>query len=292
MFNYLDYYAVMGITGGVLARRGIVFLVGLMVGSFLNVCIWRIPRAESIVFPRSHCPACRVTLKVRNLLPVVSWLAQGGRCSYCAARISPVYPLVELLTALSFLAVAMWGPPGWLPKLIGTALLATLIVITFIDIRFQIIPDLITLPGVAMGLLVHGMIHVSRLAGWTDSPFLAGFNVWDSLLGTLIGGAALWLVGLLGELVYGQVSMGGGDVKLAAMIGAFIGWKGVLRALFASFFLGALIGVLMMIIRMKKRRDYIPFGPFLALGSVVAFFFPVERIVFWYLNMMGGSYPL
>ncbi|MDP7420585.1 MAG: A24 family peptidase, partial [bacterium] len=245
-----------------------------------------------IVFPRSHCPNCRVTLKIRNLLPVLSYLAQGGRCSYCAIRISPVYPLVELITALSFFAVFLWGPSGFVPKLVGIILISTLIVITFIDIRFQIIPDLITLPGVVTGLLIHGMIHVSRLAGWVDSPSLTGFTFWDSLLGALVGGAVLWVVAVVSEMMYGQVGMGGGDVKLAALIGAFIGWKGVLRALLASFFLGALIGGFMMIIRVKKRRDYIPFGPFLALGSGVAFFYPIERIAVWYLNAVGGTLPI
>ena len=290
MFEYLGSYSLSGMSLQEIFRSGVVLMLGLMVGSFLNVCIWRIPRAESIIFPRSHCPGCRVTLKVRNLIPVFSYLFQGGRCAYCTKRISPVYPLVETLTAFSFMAVLWWGPPGFAPKALGIVLLSTLIVVSFIDIRVQIIPDAITLPGVVVGIGFHGLIQGASALGWIDLTGLPGYTLFNSLCGAFLGGAALWMVAFVSEKLYGQVGMGGGDIKLAALIGAFVGWKGILRALLASFFLAAAIGLLLMVLRLKKRRDYMPFGPFLALGSAITFFYPVEQLGVWYMSLFGGQF--
>ena len=241
--------------------------LGLLFGSFFNVCIYRIPRGESIVFPGSHCPHCNHAIKPWDNIPIVSYLALGGKCRFCKVRISWRYPLVEALTAGLFLytvhrfSISRAG-------LVYLVFVSALIVISFIDIDHRIIPDKISLPGIVFGLLA--------------AIFLLPLQWYDSLLGILIGGGIILVVGYLGELVFKKEAMGGGDMKLLAMIGAFLGWKlGLLTIFFASL-AGAVIGLVM---KMFTGDEYIPFGPFLALGALGALFFG-DRLLHWYWMLL------
>ena len=202
------------------------FIIGSIVGSFLNVVIYRVPRGESIVRPPSACPACGTRLRARDNIPVLGYLLLRGRCRYCSAPISPRYPTVEILAGLlPLLVFARFGLGREL--LVYWPLSYVLLVISFIDLDLRIIPDKVTLPGIAVGLVVAPLVG------------LTGF--WESLIGILVGGGALYLIGVLGELILRKESMGGGDVKLAAMLGAFLGWKMILLALFSAFLIGAVV---------------------------------------------------
>jgi leader peptidase (prepilin peptidase)/N-methyltransferase len=264
----------------------IFFLFGLLFGSFANVCIWRIPRKEEVVIKPSHCPDCGAAIKWYQNIPVVSYLLLSGRCRQCQKKISVQYPLVELLGGLLFATAYLkfgldWRLAGYLP------FLWTLLVISAIDFRHYIIPDLLSLPGMGLGLafgMAGTFLPVLNLSifGYNDP-----FAVWawlDSLLGMLMGGGLIWLSAWGGEKIFKQEAMGGGDVKLAALIGAFVGWQAVLMVLFLSFLLGTLAGVpLMLLGRLKKTAEVfedvpkgqpskamVPFGPFLAMGAVIA----------------------
>lgn len=264
----------------------IFFLFGLLFGSFANVCIWRIPRKEEVVLKPSHCPDCGSAIKWHQNVPVLSFLILRGRCSRCRKKISLQYPLVELAGGLLFAAAYLkfgldWQLAGYLP------LLWVLLVISAIDFRHYIIPDSLSLPGIVMGLafgLAGTFLPDLNLSvfGHNDP-----FTVWawlDSLMGMLMGGGLIWLSAWGGEKIFKQEAMGGGDIKLAALIGAFVGWQAILMVLFLSFLFGTLAGVpLMLLNRLKKTTDVfegvpkdqpakamVPFGPFLALGAVTA----------------------
>jgi len=242
----------------------IFFLVGLIVGSFLNVCIWRLPRGESIIYPGSHCPLCSAPIRWYDNIPLFSFLLLGGRCRSCGGRISLHYPLVELLTGLLFIAI-YWSFGLSYQTLIYILLASSLITVGFIDLEKKIIPNLITLPGVGLGLIF--------------SLFSAHLSPKDSLLGAIFGGGILLLVGIFGKALFKKPAMGGGDVKLAAMIGAFLGWRQILLVLFLSFLLGAVIGTTVELIKgtLSKGRQ-IPFGPYIALSGLVAVFFSKDLI--------------
>lgn len=245
------------------------FLFGAALGSFLNVCIWRLPRGESIIYPASHCPACGASIRARDNIPVVSYLLLRGRCHSCHARISLRYPAVELLTGIT--ATFLLDHFGLSPTLAVYGLFAgALIVITFIDIDHQIIPDVISLPGVVLGIVFSAMGY--------------GVPVVDSVIGAALGGGLLYLVAVGYHVWTGREGMGGGDIKLLAMIGAFLGWRGVLVALILGSFSGALIGVALILARGADSRLPIPFGPFLALGAVCALFFG-DALIQWYLQI-------
>ena len=237
---------------------GVVSLVfGAMIGSFLNVCIWRIPEGMSIVFPSSHCPKCGQSIRPWDNIPILSWLFLHGRCRDCGEPISPRYPLVEILTALVSLAVFwLYGPS--LQYLAGFLFAAVLIVITFIDFDHQIIPDVISLPG----------IPVFFLLGW----LVMGVPLWESLIGILAGGGFLYLIAVGYELLTKREGMGGGDIKLLAMIGAFLGWKSLFFVVFMSSILGAAIGVVLILIKGKDMKYAVPFGPFLSIAAVMYLF--------------------
>lgn len=264
----------------------IFFLFGLIFGSFANVCIWRIPRKEEVVRKPSHCPGCGAAIKWHQNIPVISYLILRGRCSHCHEKISIQYPAVELLGGLLFAAAYLKFGPDW--RLAGyLPFLWTLLVISSIDIRHYIIPDLLSLPGVGLGIafgLAGTFVPALNLSvfGHND-PF--AIRPWlDSLMGILLGGGLIWLSAWGGEKIFKQEAMGGGDIKLAAFIGAFIGWQALLIALFLSFLLGTLAGVpLMLLGKLKKTSDVfegtpqgqpakamVPFGPFLAMGAVTA----------------------
>jgi leader peptidase (prepilin peptidase) / N-methyltransferase len=242
------------------------FVFGATVGSFLNVCIWRLPLGESIVYPSSHCPSCGTRIRHRDNIPVLGYVLLGGRCHSCGSHISLRYPAVELLTGFS--ATLLLYHFGLSVTLATYGLfVGALIVITFIDIDHQIIPDVISLPGVVLGLIF--------------SVFGYAVPLWDSVVGAALGGGLLYLVAVAYRAWAGREGMGGGDIKLLAMIGAFLGWQGVLVTLILGSFTGAVIGIALIVARGADSRLPIPFGPFLALGAVCTLFFG-DALIHWY----------
>jgi leader peptidase (prepilin peptidase)/N-methyltransferase len=247
----------------------IAFAVGAMFGSFLNVCIHRLPRGESVVYPPSHCPGCGVRIRSRDNIPLLSYLLLRGRCRSCGRAISYRYPVVEALTgAMLVLLLCRFG----LSPALGVyaVFVAALITVSFIDLDHQIIPDAISLPGIVAGIIVSALGQ--------GSPLL------DSVLGVLVGGGILYAVAVGYHAFTGREGMGGGDIKLLAMIGAFLGWRGVLVTLIVGSFTGAVVGISLIVARRTESRIPIPFGPFLALGAVCALAFG-DQLIQWYLHM-------
>jgi leader peptidase (prepilin peptidase)/N-methyltransferase len=241
---------------------------GLIIGSFLNVAIYRLPREESLVTPRSRCPACQTPIRPWDNIPVLSFLFLRGRCRACGHPIGWRYPFVEILTgALFAFAVMHFGVTAYTLSIL--VFLSALIVITFIDLDHQIIPNAITLPGIPFGLMA-GLL-------FEDPPFL------DRAIGALAGAGFLYLVLLYGSAVYGQDAMGEGDLNLIAMAGAFLGWKGVVITILVGCLSGSAVGLTLIGLRRLHRRAHIPFGPFLALGAVVALFWG-NALIGWYLG--------
>jgi leader peptidase (prepilin peptidase)/N-methyltransferase len=240
-----------------------VLLAGACVGSFLNVCIHRLPAGLSVVYPPSACPQCQQPIRFYDNIPVLSYLFLRGRCRACAAAIAMRYPLVELMTGLAALATFLkYGLSLATPTYF--AFIAVLIVITFIDIDHQIIPDILSLPGIPI-FFVAGL--------WT------GQTAWqDALIGIVLGGGSLLLVAQTYRLMTGKDGMGMGDVKLLAMIGAFIGWQGVIFTIFFSSVVGTIVGLVLMMRSGGSLKTKLPFGPFLALGAVAYVFYGPELI--------------
>lgn len=246
-----------------------IFVFGILVGSFLNVCIHRLPREESIVFPASHCPECDAPVRPYDNIPILSYFLLRGRCRTCGTPISLRYPAVELLSGLAAVATAYTlGISA--QALLAFAFLCALIVVTFIDLDHQIIPDAVSLPGIAVGL--------------TAAVFLGEPSWRASLAGILLGGGLLWAVAEGYYRLTGREGMGGGDIKLLAMIGAFLGWQAVLVTLMIGSLAGSLIGTALMLTQRGDRRTPIPFGPFLAVGAAVALFWG-EALVRWYVGL-------
>lgn len=238
------------------------FVLGAVVGSFLNVVITRLPRRESLVTPASRCPTCGVPIRWSDNVPLLSYLWLKGRCRACRSPIGWRYPAVEGLTGVLFaLSVAHFGvTPALLPALL---FLSALVATTAIDLEHQLIPDRITLPGVAVGILASLV-----------TPHL----LWiDSLLGVIIGGGLFFLI-----ILASRGGMGGGDMKLAAMMGAFLGWKLTLVALFVGVFSGGVVAVALLVSGRRGRKDPVPFGPFLALGAGLSLFWG-DWLLRWYL---------
>ncbi|MCL1926737.1 MAG: prepilin peptidase [Syntrophorhabdaceae bacterium] len=229
------------------------FVAGACIGSFLNVVICRLPLDQSIVFPASRCPGCGRPIRPRENIPILSFLLLRGRCAGCGSRISPRYPLVELLTAAGFAAIAWHNSDVWM--LARDILFFTLLVpIIFIDIDHRIIPDELSLGGLAAGIALS---------------FLPGGDWKSSLPGALLGGGVLFATAFLYEKFRKAEGMGGGDIKLLAMIGAFLGWRGAMLTLFIGSFLGAAGGVLAMRRSGEGLRTAIPFGPFLCVAAMI-----------------------
>lgn len=246
------------------------FVFGLALGSFLNVCIYRIPLKKSIVHPPSSCPNCGAGIRFYDNIPVISYIVLLGRCRHCRAPISFRYPLVELITGL--LSVALFIHFGLSPKYIFLFLFTVaLIAIAFIDLQHKIIPDVISLPGILVGL------------AFSFFPS-AGVSPLDALIGAAGGAAFLLLVGVAFEKVTGREGMGGGDVKLLAMIGAWMGWKALPYIILISSLSGAVIGGVSLAVSRQGVRSRIPFGPFLALGALVFLFFG-DDIALWFYRL-------
>lgn len=246
----------------------LVAIVGLAAGSFLNVCIHRLPRGESISMPASHCPRCAHPLRWHDNVPLVGYAILRGRCRHCAEPISVRYPLVELACGLLFVATFVAFGPGWLfatRTIFGCAM----IVLFMIDLEHQILPNIITLPGVAAGLAFS---------------LVAPPGLRDSLIGAVAGGGVLFLIAEAWYRLRGIDAMGMGDVKMLAMIGAFLGWKLMIVTLFLSSVVGALVSVALMAGRRATWTTAIPYGVFLAGGAIVASF-AGDRMVAWYLSI-------
>lgn len=236
----------------------LVFIFGLAIGSFLNVCIYRVPLKLSIAQGRSFCPECKSKIAWYDNLPLLSFLFLGAKCRNCRRPISWVYPAVELISAALF-CLAFWKfGLGW-QFFSSLALISALIVISLVDLKHQVIPDLISLPGIFLGVAF--------------SFFIPGFSWLNSVMGVLVGGIFFYLMAIGGELLFKKESLGGGDIKLAAMLGAFLGWKKLLLVFFISSFLGALVGLsLILALKQFRSKRIIPFGPFLALAAVLVIF--------------------
>lgn len=233
------------------------FVLGAVVGSFLNVCIWRIPEGMSIIAPASHCPSCGHPIRFYDNIPLVSYLILRGRCRACGTRISLRYPFVEVLTAVMALLV-YWKFGLTLKFLAAFIFVSALILITFIDIDHQIIPDVITLPGIPICFCM--------------AIFIMKLSFMEALLGVLIGGGSLYLIALIYELVTKREGMGGGDIKLLALLGAFLGWKSLLFILLVSSLVGAVFGISVMMIKGSDMKYVVPFGPFLSFAAVAYLF--------------------
>ncbi|MBA3296235.1 MAG: prepilin peptidase [Acidobacteria bacterium] len=247
----------------------LVAALGLAVGSFLNVVVHRLPRQESLVSPGSRCPACGSMLRWFDNVPVLSYAFLGGRCRGCRGVINVRYPLVELITAAVFLG--HYAAFGWTPLLAVRLLFAASLVALFvIDLEHHLLPDAITLPGIAAGLLASVFVP-------------PGFT--DALIGALIGGGVLWGIGEAYFRYAGEEGMGGGDVKMLAMIGAFLGWKLVLVTLVLSSVAGSLLGLGLIVVHRGGLKKALPFGTFLALGALAASLYG-DQIVTWYAGRL------
>jgi len=248
-----------------------VFILGLCVGSFMNVCIYRLPAGRSIVRPASCCPSCATPIRIYDNVPVLSYLWLRGKCRNCGARFSARYPLVELLGGLTALAAYLKFGLS-LEAGIYFLFCASLEVTTFIDIDHRIIPDRITLPGIPLFFLAA--LLVTRI-GWVNAA-----------LGILIGGGSLLLIAWGYAAVTGKEGMGGGDIKLLAMIGALLGWIGVLFTIFVASLVGTLVGIVLMLRARKGMKMALPFGPYLSIGAIAYVFFGPELILL-YLRQFG-----
>ncbi|MDO8462009.1 MAG: prepilin peptidase [Deltaproteobacteria bacterium] len=252
-----------------------IILFSAVLGSFLNVCIYRIPRGQSIVLPRSHCPNCGRFLRWFHNVPVVSFLLLKGKCSFCHRPISWRYLLVELITVgFALLTFYRFGPTAAF-FLYFFFLVAPLIVISFIDLEHRIIPDWISLPGIVLGFLV-------RLA-LSNGQYLLSLR--ESLLGVAIGGGFLFFVAFLYEKLRRQEGLGGGDIKLAAFLGAFLGWQNILFVLPIASLAGFVVALVLVIFYRKGMKYPIPYGPFLSLAGLLQLYYGNE-LIRWYLHVV------
>jgi leader peptidase (prepilin peptidase) / N-methyltransferase len=254
-------------------------LVGLSIGSFLNVCIHRLPAEQSLVWPGSRCPRCAAPIAWYDNVPIVSWLRLGGRCRTCHAPISMRYPVIELLTGgLALLSLARFGATPW--AVVAFAFACALVVVSVIDLEHGIIPDVISLPGILVGLAVSALVP-------------GGVGLWNAFAGAVLGGGLLWAIAAGYQRAAGIEGLGLGDVKLLAMIGAFLGWQSLPAVLLVASITGSLGGIAVIASRRGRtrarrvlralgpgalarhlRRTPLPFGPFLALGALAALFVP------------------
>ncbi|HEY5626409.1 MAG TPA: prepilin peptidase [Nitrospira sp.] len=247
---------------------------GALIGSFLNVCIYRLPRGESIAWPGSHCPSCGNAIAFYDNIPLLSYLWLAGRCRACRQPISIRYLLVEAVNAAGYLAI-LWtfGVNGM--ALFYAILFSALLVVTGTDLTHKIIPNVITLPGIALGLVGAATVLPVGLI--------------NGLLGVVVGGGILWALAWASPYVFGKEGMGGGDIKLLAMIGAFLGWKPVLLTMMIGSLTGSVVGISLIALRFMKRDEYIPFGPFLVFGALLSMFF-AQPLLDWYQGLLSPSY--
>lgn len=257
----------------------VIFGLGACIGSFLNVVIYRVPAGLSVLHPPSRCPKCLNRLKSYDNVPVLGWLWLQGRCRFCRAPISIRYPIVEAIAGLLFLAVTRWYAVP-LPAIGYWIFLSWLLALALIDLDTLTLPNVLTQSGLVVGLAFQGVL------GWVTRGGAAGAveQLMVGVVGAVIG---IWLfdvITILGSMAFGQTAMGGGDAKLAALMGAWLGWKGLLLSSFLACALGAFIGGGAIALGLLSRRDPIPFGPFLALGAVISVFFG-EAMISTYMRL-------
>jgi leader peptidase (prepilin peptidase)/N-methyltransferase len=244
----------------------LVFLFGLIIGSFCNVVIYRLPEGKSIVRPGSHCRSCAAPIHAWDNIPMLSYLILKGRCRSCNELISLRYLCVELASGVLY--VLLWMKFGTTILFAVYALFtSSLLIISLIDLDHKIIPNIISLPGIAIGLCL--------------SLWALPITPPASVLGILIGGSFFYLIALVSK-----GGMGGGDIKLIAMIGAFLGWQGALFTIFSGALLGSLVGVILMLLGKKGRKDKVPFGPFLSGGAII-YILCGDDLIHWYLNLLS-----
>ena len=248
------------------------FLFGVNFGSFLNVVIYRLPPGKSLIKPPSSCPQCGARIRAYDNIPIVSYIVLRGRCRHCGLRIPLRYLAVELLAGvLSVFAIYHFGLNirGFESAFLSLIFIA----IFFIDLDHTIIPDLFTLPGIVIGLALSFI--PGALVDWAQA-----------FIGILVGGGAFFLVGKVGQFVFRKEALGLGDVKFAAMLGAFVGWQSLLLVLVLASFLGSVVGIALIYFSGKGRRSYIPFGPFLVVGAWITIYFG-DSIIRAYLRLVG-----
>jgi leader peptidase (prepilin peptidase)/N-methyltransferase len=245
-------------------------IVGALVGSFLNVCIYRLPRGESLIWPGSRCPSCGTAVRVYDNIPLVGYLFLGGRCRHCRTPISLCYPFIEAVTAAGFLVILWVFGPTWTAALYAV-LFSGLLVVAGTDLSHKIIPDVITLPGMVLGL--------------TGAATVLPVGMLNALLGVLVGGGLLWALAWASPYLFGKEGMGGGDIKLLGMVGAFLGWKPALLTILIGSLAGSVVGLCMIGSGLLKRDEYIPFGPFLVTGAIIALFFG-QPLLDWYQGLL------
>ncbi|HKN87243.1 MAG TPA: A24 family peptidase [Nitrospiraceae bacterium] len=253
---------------------GIALLLGLLIGSFLNVVIHRLPRKQSLIWPGSHCPACSASIGPWDNIPLLSYLVLRGCCRSCGIHITRRYPTVEAVNGLAYGLIVWYFGLGY-QAVIYAAFFSALLVVSYIDLDYQIIPDAITLPGIALGVLA--------------AVFALPLGLLDSLLGLLLGGGVLFGLAWISPYLFGKEGMGGGDIKLLAMIGAFLGWKPVLLTMLIGAILGAIVGVALIVLKVLRRDQYLPFGPFLAFGAIISMFFHQELFA-WYIGFITRAH--
>jgi len=263
---------------------GFMFVLGAIVGSFLNVCIVRLPHEKSVVVPPSHCVTCKTPIAWYHNIPLMSYIALGGKCSSCKAKISPRYFFVELLTGVFFVIFYRYfGATAVLwPYLF---MMGCFVVATFVDFEHRIIPDEISVGGMCAGLLFSLLIpQLHGVTTGTGHFLLVHFqSLGLSLFGVLIGGGSIYAMGMLGDFLFKKESMGGGDVKLLAMVGAFLGWKIAILTFFIAPFFGAIFGI---IEKIRTKDTAIAYGPFLVLGAIISLFWS-DWIIAWIVSGYG-----
>jgi leader peptidase (prepilin peptidase)/N-methyltransferase len=268
------------------------FLFGLIIGSFLNVCIVRIPRDKSIVLPSSACVKCGAAIRPYDNIPVLSYLLLAGRCRQCKTRISPIYPVVELLTGLLFLACyEVFGLTAEALK--WAAFSAIMIVLVFTDLRERVLPDVVNYTGLCLGLALSLFTKPSDgTAQWLANhmfdfpPPTPVISLSDALIGAAVGSSLLWLVSEAYFRLRGREGMGLGDVKMMLMAGAFLGARRTLLTIFAGSVLGSILGLLFILARRKDSEYELPFGSFLGMAAVLVVFFGTP-VINWYQSLLG-----
>lgn len=257
-----------------------VFIFGAIVGSFCNVCIVRMPHEKSVVWPGSHCPHCKKSIAWHDNIPFLSYILLRGRCRHCQKPISIRYFIVELVTAVSF--VIFYLHFGFTPLFFAyLVLLGGLIIATFVDLEHRIIPDEISIGGIVVGFILSYLIP--QMHPDFMGPPSQLLSAWRSCLGIVIGGGAIYGMGLMGDIIFKKESMGGGDVKFLAMIGAFLGWQMALLTFFVAPLFGAVFGI---IVKIRTKESVIPYGPFLALGALISLFWG-NALIDWVISGYG-----